>query len=94
MTYDEDYMTWFYTVSHPIMTPDVPEGPPRPVNLEELEVQDEHAESLASVCRHVVEMGRRALEERLFEDGTPQKALMKSMVVELHNVVQYRRRWR
>lgn len=33
----KDYTTWFYSVSHPIMTPDTPGCPPRPTHEEILE---------------------------------------------------------
>lgn len=30
--YVDGYMTWFYIVSHPVMTPDAPGRPPRPAH--------------------------------------------------------------
>ena len=51
------------------MTPEASERPPRSANHEVLEVRDELAKSVIEVCRHVTEMGRAAIEFRLFEDG-------------------------
>lgn len=44
--YVNGYMTWFYSVSHPVMTPDAPGRPPRSTHEEILEneqVRDDHA---------------------------------------------------
>lgn len=50
-------MTWFYWVSHPIMTPDASGRSHRPTKKEILEVHDEHSESVTAVC-HVAKMSR------------------------------------
>lgn len=60
--YDDDYMTWFYRVSHPIMTPNAPGRPLRPTNYEVLEAQDDHTESVTTVYRRVVGMGITDIE--------------------------------
>lgn len=72
----EGYMTWFYRVSHHIMTPDAPREPPRPANQEVLQVRDEQEESAMMVCWRVVEMGIVAIESRLFMDESPQLSLV------------------
>lgn len=88
------YLTWFYTVSYPIMTPNVLGGPPRSANQEVFEVWDEKAKSVTTICRRVVKMDRAALESRLFEDDSPQLYLVERMVSELRNIVHFRRRRR
>lgn len=85
-------MTWFYRVPHYIMTSDAPGRPPRPTNQEVLEVQDDQTESVMMVCRRVVEMDKAGIKSRLFEDGSPQLALVENMIVELQNGVQYIRK--
>lgn len=64
------YLTWFYRVSHPILTPDSLEEPSRPANLEVLEVQDEQAKSMTMVCQRVAYMGITAIKSGLFEDDS------------------------
>lgn len=39
--YGDGYLTWFYMMSYPIMTPDAPKGLLRSTNLKVLEVHDE-----------------------------------------------------
>ena len=64
-------MTWFYKVSHTIMTSNASGEPPRSGNHEVLVVHDEQAESVKTVCRRVAEMGRATIESKLFLYGTP-----------------------
>lgn len=58
----DTYMTWLYTVSHPIMTHTPPRRPHRPVNHKVLEAQDDQAESVTTVCRLVVEMDKTDID--------------------------------
>lgn len=85
-------MTWFYRVSHYILTPDAPRRPSRSANQEVLEAQYDETEDMIVIFWCIVEMDRADIETQLFEDDTPQLTLMDNMIVELLNVVQYRRR--
>ena len=47
-SYVDNYMTWFYSVSHPIMTPNALERPSMPAHEEILkneQARDDHAQS-------------------------------------------------
>lgn len=66
--YEDNYMTWFYMVSHLIMTLDPSGRPPRSSNQEVLEAQDDHIEDVIVVCQRVWEMGRAGIKARLFKD--------------------------
>lgn len=70
-SYLDGFMTWFYSMSHPIMTPDAPERPHRPANCEVLEARDGHTEDVSTICRCIVEMGRSDIEAILFKEDTP-----------------------
>lgn len=65
------------------MTPDAPGRPPRLVNLEVLNVRDDHTEDVSADCQCVMKTDKADIEARLFEDGNPQLAFMEDMVVEL-----------
>lgn len=55
-------MTWFYRVSHAIMTPNALERPPSSANQEVLEAWDDHNEDISAVCQCIVKMGRVGIE--------------------------------
>ncbi|XP_058770497.1 uncharacterized protein LOC131644109 [Vicia villosa] len=52
----DDYVTWFYRVSHPLMTPDALGDPPRPAHeeiLENQQAEDDHATDLLPICQRI-----------------------------------------
>ncbi|XP_058774201.1 uncharacterized protein LOC131648465 [Vicia villosa] len=79
--YVEEYVTWFYTVSHPIMTLDAPRHPSRSAYENILENQ-----------QRIQLIGQEALESRIIERGSPEAvAIMKRVVSETVSAVGYRR---
>ena len=65
------YITWFYGVSHPIMTPYTPGRSPRPSNQNILEARNDHTQDVISVCQRIVDMWRSSIKTRLFLEGSP-----------------------
>ncbi|XP_058763616.1 uncharacterized protein LOC131637068 [Vicia villosa] len=68
----EVYMTWFYSVSHPYMTPNAHRRPPRSAHEEILEndqVMDDHVVDLLSVGQNIMQILREVIESGLFERG-------------------------
>ncbi|XP_058771909.1 protein MAIN-LIKE 1-like [Vicia villosa] len=52
----DGYVTWFYRVSHPLVTPDAPGDPPRPSHeeiLENRQAEDDQATDILPVCQRI-----------------------------------------
>lgn len=69
--YADGYLTWFYKVSHSIMTPNVLGRSPRSSNHEVLKYMDDHAEDKSVVYRCIIDMGGSSIDVWLFEEGSP-----------------------
>ncbi|XP_058746466.1 uncharacterized protein LOC131619381 [Vicia villosa] len=61
----EGYVTWFYTLSHPILTPDAL-GRPYRITYEEIlenqQAQDDHATDVLPICQRIQVIGKEALD--------------------------------
>ena len=65
-------MTWFFNMSHLIMTLDGLGHPPRPAHEELLENQqadDDHATDLLSICQSTHLLGHKTLNAGIIEMG-------------------------
>lgn len=64
-------MTWFYRVSHSIMTPYTPGRLPKPTNQEVLEAMDDNTEDVSMVCRRIMKMATSDIEAILLKEVSP-----------------------
>ncbi|XP_058780319.1 uncharacterized protein LOC131653945 [Vicia villosa] len=94
----DGYVTWFYRVSHPLMTPDAPGDPPMPAHEEILEKQhaeDDHATELLPVCQRIQMLGQDALDRSIIEQGGPEAvSIVERMVSDTAGATVYRRQRR
>ncbi|XP_058766846.1 uncharacterized protein LOC131640475 [Vicia villosa] len=66
----DGYVTWFYRVSHPLMTPDAPGDPSRAAHeeiLENQQTEDDHVSDLLPVCQRIQMLGQDALDRGIIE---------------------------
>src|SRR3954466_481488 len=93
----EGYVTWFYRVSHPLLTPDAP-GAPRPAHkkiLENQQAEDDHAIDLLPICQRIEMLGRDALDRGVIHQGGPKAvAVMEIIVADAGCAAGYRRQRR
>lgn len=84
-------MTWFYNVSHPVMTPDAHGRPPRPAHEEILEneqARDDHAINVLSICQTIMRITYEGIKSGRFERGGDDVvALAYEIVIESCNVL-------
>lgn len=82
-------MTWFYSVSHPIMTSHAPGRPPRPALKEILEneqVRHDHAIDVFPICQNTMWITLEGIKSGLFERGDDDAvALARSVLTEAQN---------
>lgn len=70
MVFVDDYMTWFYSLSHPVMTSYAPGRPLRPVHeeiLENKQVRDDCVIDVLSICQNIMRPTYEGIESRRFE---------------------------
>ena len=66
----EGYTAWFFTVSHPYMTPEAEGRPPRPAHEELLEneqVEDDRVIDLLPICQSICQIGHEALDDEIID---------------------------
>lgn len=80
--YVDGYMTWFYKVSHLIMTPYTLRIPHKPSNQDVLEARDDHTYDISSICRCIEDMAVSGIYVGLFEVGSSQLALIECIITE------------
>ena len=89
----EGYVTWFYTVSHPIMTLDALGRPPRPAHediLDNQHTQDDHAPNVFPIYQWIKLIGLEALDLGIIERGGPEAvAIIERMVRETSLTMGY-----
>src|SRR3954464_519133 len=93
----EGYVTWFYRVSHPLLTPGAP-GAPRPAHeeiLENQQAEDDHVIDLLPICQRIEMLGRDALDRGVVHHGSPEAvAMMEIIVTDAGRAAAYRRQRR
>ena len=91
-------MTWFFNVSHPIMTPDGPGRPSRLAHeelLENQQVEDDYATDLLLVCQRIHLLGQEAHDFGIIERGGPEEfSIIGRMVMDASSATQYNRQRR
>src|SRR4051812_3039930 len=93
----EGYVTWFYRVSHSLMTPDAP-GAPRPTYeeiLENQQAEDDHATDLRSICQRIQMLLRDALDRSIIaHDSLEAVAVVERMIGDACGTTAYTRKRR
>ena len=65
LSYEYNYMIWFFRVFHLYMIEDALENPPMPAHheiLEEEEPMRDHAHDVLRRCRHIMELERDGID--------------------------------
>lgn len=92
-SYAEGYMTWFYSVSHPVMTLDTHGHPPKPAHEEIIKheyVRDEHSIDVLLMCLNIMQIMYEDIESGMSERGDDNVvSLAFSILTEARNDLGY-----
>src|ERR1044072_3684958 len=82
----EGYTIWFFTVSHPYMTP----MSAHEELLKNEQVEDDHVIDLLPICQNIRQIGQEALDDGIIdEDGSDAIIVVEKMVAEAERATRY-----
>ena len=95
-SYMEDYMTWFYMMSHPYMKHDASRRPPRPAHEEIMEneqAMEDHVVDVFPRYQTIMWLARVGIESGVFMRGRDEAVVIaQSIISKAQSVVAYRRK--
>ena len=87
----EGYTIWFFTVSHPYMTP----MSAHEELLKNEQVEDDHVIDLLPICQNIRQIGQEALDDEIIDGGGPNLvSVVERMVAEAERAARYHRQRR
>ena len=96
-SYVNEYIRWFFKVSHPYMVQTSPEDPPRPSHQEKLEeeqTQLDNAHDVLLRCRRIMEIVQEDIDICIFPDGSDVRQVLYTIMTEARETLMYQRQHR